>query len=236
MTTRPYLLSLLALSAACAHAAPPPPDVALRLNGVDAFMSAAYPEPDPFTQEATLSAWVRLDVLPSSSHHIFHVVGKSGFARDLDLHVEPDDLFHFYVATGAPHVAVSKTKVEVGKWYRLDATYKAKDAIVLYVNRVAESTVAIPGVTRNANDGPITVGENHAFPSRYFQGSIDNVALWSRAMSPAEITAARFPQGHEPGLVAAYALRGDANGIAGMGHNGELKGGARFEPPGSPPE
>jgi hypothetical protein len=138
-------------------------------------MTAPFPDPDPFTQEATVSAWVRADVLPSKAGRIFHITGKSGFAKDLDLQIEQDDHFRSYVATGAPHTAVSKMAIEAGTWYRVDATYRAKDIIVLYVDRVPEASVPIPGVTRDANAGPITVGENATFHGRFCHGLVDEV-------------------------------------------------------------
>jgi hypothetical protein len=217
-----------------AQAPPAAANQALRLDGVGASMTAPCPEPDPFIAEATVSAWVRVDVLPSKAGRIFHIAGKSGFARDLDLQVEPDDHFHFYVATGAPHTAVSTTKVVPGTWYRVDATYHAKEAIVLYVNRVPEATVPIPGVAREPNTGPITVGENATFHGRFFQGSIDDVALRSRALSAAEVATQRMPKGPEADLVAAYSFDGDAKDSSGSGHDGQLLGAARFDAPGAP--
>src|SRR5579863_5469896 len=77
-----------------ARVAPAPPaasNLALRLDGVGASMTAPFPEPDPFTGEATVSASIRVDVLPSKAGRIFHIAGKSGSAKDLDLQVEQDD-------------------------------------------------------------------------------------------------------------------------------------------------
>jgi hypothetical protein len=208
--------------------------MSLRLDGATAQMVAPFPDPDPFTQEATVSAWVRVDALPSKAGRIFFIAGKSGFAKDLDLQIEQDDHFHFYVASGAPHTAVSKTLVQIGTWYRVDATYRAKDVIVLYVNRAPEATVAIADTTREANTGPITVGENATFHGRFFTGLIDDVALRNRALSAAEVAAAHFPKGPEAGLIAAYSFDGDARDVSGSGHDGQLVGAARFEAPGAP--
>ena len=210
------------------------PGMALQLDGVGASMTVPFPDADPFTAEATVSAWVRLDALPSAAGRIFHIAGKSGMGKDLDLQIEPDDHFHFYVATGAPHTAVSTTKVALATWYRVDATYRANDAIVLYVNRAAEATVPIPGVTRNANTGPITVGENATFSGRFFKGAIDEVALWNRTFSAAEIAAARSPAGPAAGLIAAYSFEGDAKDRSGGSRDGTLVGPARLAAPGAP--
>jgi sulfatase-modifying factor enzyme 1/concanavalin A-like lectin/glucanase superfamily protein len=200
---------------------------ALRLDGAGAWMTATAPEPDPFTKEATISAWVRADVAPSQARRIFQIVGKSGWGTDLDLQIEQDNRVHFYVAAG--RTLVSRTVINPGTWYRIDATYRAQDSIVLYVNRVAEATLAIPGVTRLANTGPITVGENATFHGRFFQGLIKEVSLRSRALSAADITSARFPRGPELALVAAYPLDGNAKDVSGAGRDGRLQGAAKFE-------
>jgi hypothetical protein len=233
-------LTIGGLLCACGGAPPQPvtppaaPDRSLWLDGTTASMAVSFPDPDPFTTEATVSAWVRADVLPSKAGHIFHIAGKSGFARDLDLQIETDDHFHFYVATGAPHTAVSKTVVQVGTWYRVDATYRANDVIVLYVNRAPEASVPIAGVTRQPNTGPITVGENATFHGRFFQGLIDEVSLRARALSAAEVATARSPKGPEAGLIAAYSFDGDTRDVSGAGHDGQLVGAARLEAPGAP--
>ena len=127
-----------------------------------------------------------------------------------------------------------KTAIQAGTWYRVDATYRANDVIVLYVNRAPEASVPIPGVTRDPNTGPITVGQNATFHGRFFQGLIDEVSLRNRALSAAEVAAAHSPKGPEAGLIAAYSFDCDARDRSGSGHDGQLLGGARFEPPGAP--
>lgn len=192
-------------------------------------MVAPVTVPDPFTKAATLSAWVQFSELPSAAGRIFHIVGKSGFARDLDLQAEQDNHFHFYVATGAPNTVVSKTTVIPNTWYRVLATYGAGDRIALYVNGALESDRAIPGIVRQANDGPITVGENMTFKGRHFHGLIDDVALWNRAFTGAEVAGApRMADCKDPTLVAAYGFDGNARDCSAHHFDGQLAGGATY--------
>jgi hypothetical protein len=236
------LLAQLVLAALFARPALPAGDgrargggQALALDGFSGYLFAPVTLSDPFTKEATVAAWVNLDELPSAAGHIFHIVGKSGFGRDLDLHVETDNRFHFFVARGAPNTLRSTTVVEAGRWYRVAATYRADDVIALYVNGKLEAQRGIPGIARLPNVGPLSVGENFAFPGRKLDGRIDEVSFWSRALSEAEVAALwRAPARKEPGLEAAYRLDGNARDSSSHGLHGQLVGGARYVGPGAP--
>jgi hypothetical protein len=210
-------------------------DQALALDGDSGYLFAPVTVPDPFTKEATVAAWVNLDELSSAAGHIFHIAGKSGFGRDLDLQVETDNRFHFYVARGAPNTLRSTTVVEPGRWYRVAATYRANDHIALYVNGELEARGGLSGIERLPNVGPLSVGENVAFPGRKLHGRIDEVSFWSRALSDAEVAALwRAPTRKGAGLEASYPLNGDARDSSSRGLHGRLVGGARYVRPGAP--
>ena len=64
----------------------------------------------------------------------------------------------------------------------------AADRLEVFVNGVLEATNAFPYV-RTANPNPLTIGETIVFPGRFFSGSIDEVQVYDRALSAAEIQA-----------------------------------------------
>lgn len=206
-------------------------NLALALNGAGGYLAAPVPTADPFAVEATLSAWVYFDELPSTAGRMFHIVGKSGFARDLDLLAEPDNRFHFYVAIGRPNTVMSTSAVALRAWHQVVATYRAGDRIALYVDGVLEAQRPIPGVARVGNEGPITIGESLTFNGRYFHGFIDEVGLWSRVLSVHEI-ADGAPLGDctDPTLVAGYAFDGGARDCSSHALHGQLFGGATLVP------
>jgi hypothetical protein len=235
------LSAVLLLASGCRSTRPqgPPPAAAERgssllLDGTSGYATAAFAEADPFVQEATLSARVYFEVLPSKARRIFSIVGKSGVSRDLDVQAEPDDRFHFYVGPGAPNVAVSTTRIQTGVWYRVDAAYRAEKSVDIYVNGALEGTTPIR-ITRAPNTGPIVVGANVVFPNRFFQGRIDDVAVFERALPADEIARPHPLKGDEPGLVVAYGFEGDLRDLKGK-HDGQLVGAAKVAPPGAPAE
>ncbi|NPV08339.1 MAG: LamG domain-containing protein [Anaerolineae bacterium] len=170
---------------------------AFHLDGVSQYVlipdSTANLDPNPLdpTVEATLDAWVYFDQRPSDVGHIMTIVAKSGMGRDLDLQAETDDRFHFFVAGGAGaggHV-VSSTTITPGRWYFIAATYEANHEIRVYVNGALETTVAIPGLQRLPNGNPVTIGESYVFRGRFLSGLVDEVELFNRVLTPAEVRA-----------------------------------------------
>lgn len=202
-------------------------DMALALNGTDGIMVAPVDPPDPFVVAATLAASVYLVEKPTQ--HIFHIVGKPGVARDLDLQVELDGRIHFYVAAGV-HV-ISRTVVSPNTWYRVVATYQAGDRIALYIDGALDAERMIPGIIRTGNMGPIAVGESSTFEGRFFHGFIDDVGLWNRALSAADVAeGAALGDCRDTTLVAAYPFERAARDCSSHGHDGKLWGRAHLVP------
>jgi hypothetical protein len=136
-------------------------------------------------EAATMMAWVKLRQLPSTAGHLMHVVGKSQNGNDLDLQVEGDNRVHFYVGPGLS--VASPTTLQSGLWYFMAALYRTNQ-IQLYVDGVLEAGAEIHYI-RGPNSNPLTIGWNYVFPGRYFDGEIDEVAVYDRALSPSELAA-----------------------------------------------
>ena len=157
---------------------------AFQFDGVSGYVyvpSAGSLDP---IQGATLSAWVYFDALPSAAGHIMTIIGKSGFATDLDLQAEPDNRFHFYAANSQS--AASTTVIQPGIWYHVAATYSAQASVALYINGIQEGLTPI-NVTRSANGNPLEIGNSWFWAGRYFSGRIDEATLYDRALTNAEI-------------------------------------------------
>jgi hypothetical protein len=85
--------------------------------------------------------------------------------------------------TPIPHANFSTTIVNTGNWFHAAATYDGS-TVKIYVNGVLESTTARSGtITAGAKN----IGSSSGGGSEYFNGTIDNVKIYNRALSAAEV-------------------------------------------------
>jgi hypothetical protein len=161
---------------------------ALFFDGVNNYVDCGNGETLDPTREATIEAWVNFDILPSDAGHIMEIASRSGGGTDLDLQAETDNRIKFFVGPGTPNVAVSNTVVEIDKWYHVAATYQAGNNIKIYINGALEETTSI-SITRNSNSNNFSIGQSLYWPGRFFEGKIDEVKIYNRALSEEEIEA-----------------------------------------------
>jgi fibronectin type 3 domain-containing protein len=90
------------------------------------------------------------------------------------------------IATGVQRDARGAAALQVGVWTHLAATYD-KSTLKLYVNGTLVSSTAVTGTLLNST-GALKIGGNAVW-GEYFGGLIDDVRLYERALSAAEIAA-----------------------------------------------
>jgi len=161
---------------------------ALNFDGLDDYIDCGNSATLDPTEGATIEAWVNFNELPSDAGHVMEIASRSGGGTDLDLQCETDNEFKFFIGTGAPNFAVSSTVVEANKWYHIAGTYQAGDSVKIYVNGVLEQVTTII-ITRNTNPNKFCIGQSGYWSERFFNGKIDEVKLYSRALSAEEIEA-----------------------------------------------
>jgi len=168
---------------------------AFSLNGVDASVNFGS-APAFAVQDFTLDAWVSVD--PAQN-----IGDRRVLSRD-DAVVEPDSVRQMYVlksssgagGDGCPRIEIMKGGVFTAVtapspltagFHHLAAT-RSGNIVSLYVDgvMVASTTTTITGtISPNA---PLVLGQvSPADQSEFFQGLADEVDLFGRALSPAEI-------------------------------------------------
>lgn len=117
------------------------------------------------------------------------------------VYLTPSDKLACYIATGdgldggaAPNFDGSGSTVfATATWYHIVCTYDAANGLIGYVNGSVEATGAInrgailssPGLFALGKD---ILGESIGGADRYYDGLIDEVALWERAITSSEVT------------------------------------------------
>jgi hypothetical protein len=170
---------------------------AFSLDGTNDYVSAPNSTANDPTSKGSISAWVYFEQLPSAAGHIMTVASTGEFEKDFDLVADLDDRLHFYIAAGVH--ASSTTVVQTGIWYHVTGAWDSTVGLRIYVFGKLEGTNDTL-VTRNVSGQPFEIGNSAFFGPRHFNGLIDEVQIFGRALSANEAAA-----------IASCNTCGDAN-------------------------
>ncbi|MDB5234010.1 MAG: hypothetical protein JWR44_1003, partial [Hymenobacter sp.] len=179
----------------------------------------------------SMECWVKANSFKSGSPFISSIMGmedggsNTALVRLGDAGIAADRLQFVANIGGVTRKLNATATLSTNAWYHLAATYDGA-AMKLYINGTLDATLSATGnVVANS---PFSVARNYA-SSRCLDGSIDEVRVWKRALTAAEIQAnpCNVP-------VAAASLEGywkfnEATGslaqdLTGHGHTGTLTG------------
>jgi hypothetical protein len=163
-------------------------------NGSSSYIKVASSSVISYTDKITLSAWVK----PASVIHGYTdrgILSKNdgGSETFLITHLgDPSgliDSFGGFVLIGGSEKWIAGTTAPVaGNWYHVVMTYDGSSQKI-FVNGVLENIIAVSG-NINTNTSEVVLGARGlvgSTPSRVFNGQIDEVAYWNRALSEDEI-------------------------------------------------
>ncbi len=93
--------------------------------------------------------------------------------------------FRFHIGTTASTTVTGTTTIAPNKWYQITGTYDGSN-MYLYVNSVQEGTAAKTGTANTSTTNSLFMGTTES-STAYLNGSIDDVRLYSRALSANEV-------------------------------------------------
>ena len=140
----------------------------------------------PDVTSTTWAAWVRLDAEASYSTAIAAAFDGAGAGHTLGFHAgdnirKPRVLWNH--ANGHASI-MSPDPVELGEWNHIAVTYDAdSEAIVLYVNGEAKAD----GTVGTTPFSVVHLGQRASTMNYPFNGGLDHVAIYNRALSSDEI-------------------------------------------------
>ena len=144
--------------------------------------------------EMTIEAWVRLDQLPQTDavtgQNRRTILAKGGPGQwEYGLSITTTGIPEFYLWTPAGAVAAGVTggQIIAGEWHHIVATAKKGDALQLYQDsQLVGTSTNFTGDTA-AGSSPLYIGRRG--DAQFLKGWVDEAALYSRALTAAEITA-----------------------------------------------
>ncbi|MCX5939265.1 MAG: LamG domain-containing protein [Cyanobium sp. LacPavin_0920_WC12_MAG_62_9] len=180
-----------------------PSSAALDFDGRDDFISVPTTSPLPGGNSTyTLEAWIKPDV-----HATNGIVGWGpwGSGNSVNaLRLGTGGTIHNYW-WGNDLIVQSGISLTDGKWHHVAATFDGTTRSI-YVDGVLKGSDKPKGHNASTTTNNLRIGSTNN--GEYFDGSIDDVAIWNKALSQQEITARQTtpPIGSESGLVAFYGL------------------------------
>lgn len=89
---------------------------------------------------------------------------------------------------GADHYLVSPSTYNDGQWHFAAMRYTSANVLTAWVDMVQIGTATTAGSTVELNTKPIRIGANALVANRFFNGNIDEVRIWNRALLFAELS------------------------------------------------
>jgi hypothetical protein len=169
-----------------------PGNTALLLNGTNSYVNTSLVgglnTNGNNADQGTIIAWFNLAALPSTAGRFFSIAGESLAANDFDLQIETDNKIKFYTDTGSATVDnTALTAANLNTWIFVAATFSSNVSRNIYVNGTLAASSA-PGAAHNpAAGGTFAMGASDVWAGRYFQGALDEVAVFNRALTATEI-------------------------------------------------
>jgi hypothetical protein len=160
----------------------------LRVNGDDTFGSVLESESlDIGTDAVTLAMWVYLDQLPSQIPGSFGgIYDSQGDQYVLYLDKSNNELrFKVAASGGAQRPGIPAADLVTGQWLHVAGVYDGTDSFI-YLN--GEQKDMHTGPTGMVNAGQFAgIGRNGADAASFFTGGVDEIAIWNRALTDAEV-------------------------------------------------
>lgn len=165
-----------------------------RLDGQDDFVRVADAVDGSLdtTGDMTINAWINPTLIAGKQRTIIQkrpAVGNNDLAYSLFLETDGRLAFTSRQNGSGFRTVLSNTTIPINKWSHVAVTIKGS-TLQFYVNGVSDASLSYL-FSRPATDGPMTIGSTvvDGASLHNFQGSIDEVQLFGRALTSQEIRA-----------------------------------------------
>jgi len=172
-------------------------DTAMSFNGSTGYVNVPSAANLNITGDLTLEAWAKPTALNFVSMVIVHKGDASTYQYKLGINSSNKWRGSVYIGA-TTYDLIAPSAATVGQWDHL-VLARSGTSLTLYVNgvSVASSTISASGI--NAGSGALALGRKGGLAEDYFNGAIDEVAVYGTALA-AERVSAHYSAGRPSGF------------------------------------
>jgi len=169
-----------------------PGGLTLDLSGTQSARFANASLLYPSLTSVTYSGWVRMRSFTNAYNSLLETQtdGTTQNNYQLTLLIKSNGRLAVYVfgtvSTQSNYDGTGAFTLSTNTWFHICFTFLGGVALTGYVNGIQDATVSSPISTLAASSGPVLIG-NSVFGTRTLNGQLDDIRLYSRALTLSEI-------------------------------------------------
>jgi len=183
-------------------------DYAMEFNGTDEYISAGNPTELQFTSSFSISAWFK-----SSSATSQRIVSKDdGTNRSYFVQLSATGAIEAAIYTsGTKQLNTSASGLADGNWHHLVFTFENGVGTKLYIDNGTPTTDSATGTLDNDTNN-FEIGRRED-GSKFFNGDIDEVAVWNKVLDATDVATIYNATNNNPGKCANLWSGGLGTGL-----------------------
>jgi glucose/arabinose dehydrogenase len=166
---------------------------AIALDGANDYVDLQNPAGLRITGSMTISAWINSAVFPADDAAVVSKRGTNGFQLDTTIDSGPRTIgFKLTNSSGGDMFRYGATAVQLNSWYHIAGVYNATAGTMdVYLNGQPDNGLLLGTVTTSQQNSAqdVYVGQRPTFGGFGFNGRVDDVRIYARALTAVEVRA-----------------------------------------------
>jgi len=154
---------------------------AMQFDGVNDYISIPNSASITLTKNITMSVWINPSILDNNLHYIldkyYNRYALSIYSDDISVKYKND--------TGDSNSVSASNYLSINEWFFVTATINIDGDVSIYIDGVLANAKSFVGNSIQITAQPLTIGVQEN--TNYFNGSIDDVAIYNRTLNSSEI-------------------------------------------------
>jgi Concanavalin A-like lectin/glucanases superfamily len=197
-------------------------NAALSFNGTTDFINCGNSSAFNFRSNFTVTAWVKLAGHQPAKYIVAKYFDGGGGNRSLHSWGMATDNssrpYGFVLGDGPGYIEASGTaSLNNGRWHAVGLVYDRAVGFRLYADGVLVNSRAAAGMAPWENAVPLTIGGGGTASGQKFGGAIDDVAIYNRALSTAEMQSL-YRKDLSDNIVVKPAVKLEISAIVGVAY------------------